>query len=71
MAMKTLWAPSAAWIRGAPWKTTARMAPTTMPAVKVGRVGFFRTIRTTTTTGGSRSRGLRLKLVVTVLMIAS
>ena len=54
-----------------PWSTMARTTATKIPAVKVGRVGFFRTIRTTTTMGGRSSRGERLNWLVTVLRMAS
>ena len=57
--------------RPTPWHTMANRAPTAMPTIKVGMVGFFIKISTTTTATGMSSTGLNQKLAETVERMSS
>lgn len=54
-----------------PWQNIAITAPAAMPAIKVGIVGFFIKISTTTTSTGRSSTGLSQNSAETVERISS
>ena len=54
-----------------PWQSIAITAPAAMPAIKVGIVGFFIKISTTTTSTGRSSTGLSQNSAETVERISS